>query len=159
MKKSAVQRHLMPLVQDHLSTILMARNIGLGSPNMNIQSLTFPQKIDFVIRYFETRLIFHHDAEEKILFPIIRQFTAIADDVVPQLVEEHRRIRFIVESFDNSMSKRQLLSDLGHLLENHVVREEKYIYTQLKQILPEEILQSTEEEILKYYRSKLQNVI
>lgn len=77
----------------------------------------------------------HFEAEEEILFPLIRACVPESDRLVEDLLREHEQIRQgVTHLADGGVSK--ILFDLGDLLERHIRREERELFPLFESRVP-----------------------
>ncbi len=147
------QQRFLILAQDHFSSLLLARNLMLGNSKSNGPIISFKQKVELTKKMFDERLIIHFKAEEKIIFPIVKQYAMHLESEINEFIEDHYRIEDIIESLSSTISIRRRLHDFGQSLEAHILHEEKVINQQLLVILPPDIFDSLELELNNYYES------
>jgi hemerythrin-like domain-containing protein len=94
-----------------------------------------------VIDRYELELANHFEIEEQVLFPACGAMT-----LIPDLLEEHRRIEALVGELRTAPT-RDLLEQFCALLSSHIRREEKELFEQAQRELPREVLDRAGKEI------------
>lgn len=121
---------LIHLSHDHhhgLALALRCRKQALGQIKpVGVQGLEAGAKE--VKDFFSKYLALHFQAEEEILFPIIRSCASESQQMVEDLIEEHKQIREQVVRLEEKASLAKILFDLGDLLEHHIRREERELF-------------------------------
>jgi hemerythrin-like domain-containing protein len=77
--------------------------------------------------FFPRALERHFQAEEEILFPLMRSIAG-GDSLVENLVQEHGRLREMAARLENAADLSKSLFDAGDLLERHIRREERELF-------------------------------
>ncbi|TAJ84216.1 hypothetical protein EPO44_16740 [bacterium] len=121
---------LILLSHDHhhgLALALRCRKQALGRIKpMGVQGLE--ERAKEVREFFANNLERHFQAEEEILFPLIRSYAAESHPVIEDLLKEHQRIRREMARLEEKASLAKILFDLGDLLERHIRREERELF-------------------------------
>lgn len=121
---------LILLSHDHhhgLALALRCRKQALGRIKpMGLQGLE--ERASEVKEFFTKSLERHFQAEEEILFPIIRSCASEGHPMVENLIEEHKQIRNEVARLEEKEKLSKNLFDLGDLLERHIRREERELF-------------------------------
>lgn len=121
---------LIPLSHDHhhgLALALRCRKQALGQTKpTGAQGLKERAKElkDFFCKNLEP----HFQAEEEILFPLIRSCSSQSQLLIDDLIKEHEQIRKGVGRLEGEASLSKILFDLGDLLERHIRREERELF-------------------------------
>ena len=121
---------LISLSHDHhhgLALALRCRKQALGQIKpMGLQGLE--ERAGEVKEFFSKNLERHFQAEEEVLFPIIRSCASESHPMVEELIEEHKQIRKEVARLEEKAGLSKILFDLGDLLERHIRREERELF-------------------------------
>ena len=121
---------LIPLSHDHhhgLALALRCRKQALGQIKpVGVHGLEEMAKE--VRDFFSKNLERHFQAEEEVLFPIIRSCVPEGRQMVEDLIEEHKQIREQVVRLEEKAGLSKMLFDLGDLLERHIRREERELF-------------------------------
>lgn len=88
---------------------------------------------DFVINLWETHLSSHFNAEEVMLFNVIKH------SLVDEALAQHLKLRTLITSISKDGNTEQL-TDFANLLEQHIRFEERQVFKMLQQELSEEKL-------------------
>jgi hemerythrin-like domain-containing protein len=85
----------------------------------------------------DAELLAHFRIEEETLFPTVRGFLE-AEDVVDQLIEQHREMESLIESIARSsgLAQSALLKQFGELLSRHIRIEERQLFEEIQAKLP-----------------------
>lgn len=93
-----------------------------------------PKRIaDFVINLWETHLRSHFNAEEIILFNVIKH------PLIDEALAQHLKLRALITSISKDFNTKQL-TDFANLLEQHIRFEERQVFKMLQQELSEDKL-------------------
>ncbi len=121
---------LILLSHDHhhgLALALRCRKQALGRIKpMGAQGLG--ERAQEVKDFFSSNLARHFQAEEEVLFPIIRSCASESHLMVEELIKEHKQIRQEVARLEEKASLSKILFDFGDLLERHIRREERELF-------------------------------
>lgn len=121
---------LIPLSHDHhhgLALALRCRKQALGQIKpVGVQGLEEMAKE--VRNFFSENLERHFQAEEEVLFPIIRSCVPEGRQMLEDLIEEHKQIREQIVRLEEKAGLSKMLFDLGDLLERHIRREERELF-------------------------------
>lgn len=136
-----MKRHnsLINLSHDHHHGLLLAQLIKKNAPVYKDLPNNTEGKVKHVINSWENELKFHFENEEKILFPAIVGKNKEIDDLVEEILSEHKLIKNLVlglEKADNTVS---LLNELGLMLENHIRKEERQLFQLIQTHFPKEL--------------------
>lgn len=98
--------------------------------------------------FFSNNLERHFQAEEEILFPIIRSSSPESRALIEALLEEHRQICIGVGRLAEKTIRSKVFFDLGDLLERHIRREERELFPLFEKVAAAEA-EKIKEEIEK----------
>lgn len=122
---------LIPLTHDHhhgLALALRCRKQALGQLRpMGAQGLK--ERAEEVNSFVGSNLRAHFRAEEKVLFPVMRSLVPQSQRLIEELLKEHEQIRDCVDRLEENAGLAKLLFDLGDLLERHIRREERELFS------------------------------
>lgn len=137
-----VKRHpsLVPLSHDHhhaLALAIRCRKHGLGQLNPGD-----PQAVkalaEEVKNFFRQNLKPHFEAEEKILFPLIKLHSSDdGESLIASLLRDHERIGTTVSALEKNFALSKTLFDLGDLLDRHIRQEERVLFPIFEQAVPD----------------------
>lgn len=87
----------------------------------------------------------HFREEEEILLPVYAQYTSPNHPVIVEMLLEHVQIRSLIRQIlEQASPSVELMEQLGHLLEEHVRKEERVVFPLLEQAIPDDVLMSLE---------------
>lgn len=140
-----IQRHpaIAPLSREHHHALLLARGLQKGASD-HIRA-TLPQEeralAAHVCTFFDEHLAPHFALEEELLGPAARGRTAPLDAAFADVIDEHARLRAMVEELRAPMTPADRLQTVfdafGALLESHVRQEERVLYAGVQDALGE----------------------
>jgi len=142
---------LIPLSQDHhhgLALALRCRKQALGQIKpMGAEGLRERAK-EFLV-FYATHLVPHFRAEEEVLFPLLRSAVAGSEDMIDELVRDHRQIRQAIPQLEGGTGLAKLIFDLGDLLERHIRKEERELFPLFEQHVEDRQAETVGKEIKK----------
>jgi iron-sulfur cluster repair protein YtfE (RIC family) len=131
------KRHpsLLALSHDHhhgLALALRCRKQALGQIKpLGAQGLR--QRAEEFLNLFVTELDSHFRAEEEILFAEMRMRVPESRQLIDDLMRDHETIRRAVPRLEGGSELGKLIFDLGDLLERHIRREERELFSLFEQ--------------------------
>ena len=118
------------LSHDHhhgLALALRCRRQALGQIKpMGAQGLK--ERVKEYKDFFAQNLVPHFQAEEEILFPLIRARAAGSHSLIDELLKDHEQLRKWEGCLEEDKGPAKVLFDLGDLLERHIRREEREFF-------------------------------
>jgi iron-sulfur cluster repair protein YtfE (RIC family) len=121
---------LLPLSHDHhhgLALALRCRKQGLGQIKpMGAEGLR--ARAQEFLEFYRANLVAHFKAEEKVLFPLMRDRVAGCAAMLDQLVQDHEQLRRAMPQLESGTGLAKLIFDLGDLLERHIRKEERELF-------------------------------
>ena len=118
------------LSHDHhhgLALALRCRRQALGQIKpMGAQGLK--ERVKEYRDFFAQNLVPHFQAEEEILFPLIRARAAESHSLIDELLKDHEQLRKWEGCLEEDKGPAKVLFDLGDLLERHIRREEREFF-------------------------------
>jgi hemerythrin-like domain-containing protein len=142
---------LIPLSQDHhhgLALALRCRKQALGQIKpMGAEGLRERAK-EFLV-FYRAHLVPHFRAEEEALFPLLRLAAPESEAMIDELVRDHEKIRQAIPQFEAETGLAKLIFDLGDLLERHIRKEERELFTLFEQHVAGRQAETVGEEIKK----------
>lgn len=148
-----MRRHesLILLSRDHHQGLIIARRLQRGrrSPTDTAWPSDPQAQARRVVEFYQSELIHHFEAEEKVLFPAVRPYLKPTEEIVDDLLRQHRRMRHAVEEFGTGNMKelKARLHDLGQLLAEHIRLEEDKLFPLCEKRIPSEVLGRVGKEI------------
>ncbi|MFN8542935.1 MAG: hemerythrin domain-containing protein [Candidatus Binatia bacterium] len=137
----AGRRHptLIPLSHDHQNALALAFRLHHPSP-----SSTPDRRTHEVLDHFTTKLVAHFRAEEEVLFPALAARVAAGSAVallLEALVAEHRELERLRDAIGTAggddAARAPLLTAFADLLERHVRIEERQLFVQFDDLVPD----------------------
>jgi len=132
-----LERHpaLVSLSRDHHGALQLAQGLVPGGPEGLKRRLPADPaaRADHVRAFFAAELAPHFRAEEEVLFPVLAERSPALAALCRRLQGDHARLRALVAAGDD-------LEGLGALLEAHVRAEERELFPQAQDALPEATL-------------------
>ena len=126
---------LLPLSHDHhhgLALALRCRKQALGQIKpMGAAGLR--ERAAEVVAFYETNLRTHFRAEEEVLFPQLRELVPESRQLVESLAVDHEQLRGMIEQIKSGAGLAKLVFDLGDLLERHIRKEERELFSLFEQ--------------------------
>lgn len=149
------KRHpaLVPVARDHHDGLLLAIRLQQGDrAELKLWSHDPALQTEFVLAFHDQHLTRHFAVEEEQVFPLGREIAQTAR-IIEQLVDQHRRIRSMVERLrtDPPTDRTPLLQELGRLLEEHIRLEDRTLFPLLEEHVPADVLKAAQAAIDRYY--------
>lgn len=146
---------LIPLSEDHhhgLALALRCRKQALGQIKpMGIGGLK--ERVKEVRDFFSNNLKSHFQAEEEVLFPLMRSAVPESESLIESLLREHEEIRRGVTQLEKEPNLSKILFDFGDLLERHIRREERDLFPLFERRVMASDAERAREEIEKILKS------
>lgn len=138
-----MKRHaaLVPLSRQHHDTLILSQVIKKGAPDYRGMPTTIEGKKEAVVNHFHSHLINHFKIEEELFAKLKNRFPGI-DELIAQLIQEHRRIESLIGEISNHASPEEKLNELGLLLESHIRKEERQLFELIPQKFEDSFLDS-----------------
>jgi len=140
MKSNRRHESLIPLSREHHYGLLMCLRIHRGIENHQADVSWLSERADKVIRFFESDLKTHFEAEEEIVFPAM---SGMEDSkaTIDQLVNEHRNLERLVRRLRKArdLQLAPLLREFADLLEAHIRTEERALFPRYEQGVSSEL--------------------
>lgn len=154
MKRDAA---FVPLSREHQKALILAYRLKNGrssNPKYPWPSDTVEQR-QRATAIFEQDVLFHFEAEEMFLFPLLQKYIQSGDSCLGQCLADHQQIRSQLMRLqtDAGETLNLALQQLGQLLEAHVHREERELFEWAQQAVPGAELQQMEAAVDAYYQS------
>jgi hemerythrin-like domain-containing protein len=105
----------------------------------------------YAVQFYRDHLVPHFDAEEKILFPVMKQHAAQSLETIDTLLYQHREIRESVKSLEKPERTRleDRLKEFGELLDRHIRIEEDDLFPLFEKSVPKEVAEHVGQEIAR----------
>jgi iron-sulfur cluster repair protein YtfE (RIC family) len=148
---TSTRRHdsLIPLSREHQYALMLCLRIHRGLIEHDNQSEWLQTKADQAVRFFESELVTHFQAEEELLFPAMGEL-ADARPIMDELLEEHREMARVIDRLRTPelSSLASTLKEFADTLEAHIRKEERELFPIYEQQASEEITARVERAIL-----------
>ena len=141
MKRHPVLAHFS---REHHAALITSQFIRKGAPKYKGMPETIDGKKEYVIRFFDDHLRDHFSKEETILFANTKGITSSIDELIEELIKEHRTAESLIKKLKADADAEATLDELGALMESHIRKEERILFQQLQEKLPEEELMKLE---------------
>ncbi len=146
MKPKPQKRHpsLIPLSHDHHHGLVMAERLVRGraaNPGADWPEEATDQG-ERLLRFFESDLEPHFEAEEKHLFPLAARVLTDGAERTGALLRDHERMRGMIRAIGREPDgvTRERLRAFGELLRAHIRREERDFFPRVQaEFAPEEL--------------------
>ena len=137
------KRHqsLIGLSHDHHHGLALALRLQLGDRAMLVDGWTHDRRkqAEKVVKFFDEELAAHFALEEEVLFPVIVCHTTDASALVTTLISQHRQMEKLAGRLRSETDVEQVLLEMGRLLEMHIRLEERELFPQFEQHVPETV--------------------
>jgi iron-sulfur cluster repair protein YtfE (RIC family) len=146
-----MKRHkaLILLSHDHHKGLLLAQLLKKNAPPYKGLPTDHAGKMNYAIEAFKSDLTIHFNDEEEILFPLLRNKSAEIDELINELLDEHKKIKDGILSLQHSNDIVQDLDKIGVMLEQHIRKEERILFQKAQSVLSEAELTGVESGIEK----------
>ncbi|RPI75317.1 MAG: hemerythrin domain-containing protein [Ignavibacteriales bacterium] len=133
-------KSIIGLSHDHHHGLVLAQLIKKNAPHYQNLPNDADGKISYTINAYEKELLPHFKKEEEYLFPVVKGKSDKTDQLIDDLLNEHKLITSLVLRLQSDNDKEALLNELGNVLANHIRKEERELFAMLEDILTEEEL-------------------
>ena len=137
-----MKRHpsLVPLSHDHHNVLILAHNLIRGRSRAPRSDWPTDRRtqVERVLAFFDDTLVFHFDAEERVLFPAAMKTLRPHTQLIDRLTRDHDDLRVLVTDLRQEPFSRleNRLPVLGRRLERHVRLEERVLFQTLQRDMP-----------------------
>jgi iron-sulfur cluster repair protein YtfE (RIC family) len=140
MKSSRRHESLIPLSREHHYGLLVCLRIHRGIEKHQANVIWLTERAEKIIRFFESDLKTHFEAEERIVFPAM---SGIEDTkaTIDQLISEHRNLERLVQGLRKAreLQLAPLLREFADLLEAHIRAEERVLFPRYERFVSPEL--------------------
>ncbi|HEX2960169.1 MAG TPA: hemerythrin domain-containing protein [Ignavibacteriales bacterium] len=134
-------KSLVPLSHDHHHALKLAQMLKKNAPRLESVPESPKEKARRALEFYESDLVVHFAAEEKVLYPFVKGKDKILDGLFKEIMEEHKEIRHLVESLlQAETGLEEKLDTLGRLLEGHIRKEERELFPRIQEVFSEDEL-------------------
>ncbi len=144
-----IKRHssLVNLSRDHYSGLLLSSVLKKDTPDFKNMPVSPGDKVVFVKEKYETELKGHFLAEEDILFPFALGRKPEIDQLIKELILEHRELEARINSLESANDLVNALNETGFLLESHIRKEERQLFQLIQDNFTEAELSTLENKL------------
>jgi len=144
-----MKRHpaLYTLSHDHHQGLLLAQQLKKGAPQYKGMPSTLEGKRDYALSFYKSDLVKHFQDEEEILFPVVKSKNAELEKLITEIISEHRKMESLVKDLEKTDQLENVLSELGHLLEKHIRKEERELFMKIEKVLSDDELKIISEKV------------
>ncbi|MCU7490854.1 MAG: hemerythrin domain-containing protein [Bacteroidota bacterium] len=134
-------KSLVPLSHDHHHALKLAQMLKKDAPRLESVPESPQEKARRALEFYESDLVVHFAAEEKVLYPFVKGKDTILDGLFKEIMEEHKKIRHLVESLlQDETGLEEKLDTLGRFLEGHIRKEERELFPRIQEVFSEDEL-------------------
>ncbi|MBZ5538022.1 MAG: hemerythrin domain-containing protein [Acidobacteriia bacterium] len=128
-RRSRRHKSLVPLSREHHYALVLCLRIHKGLHEHHTDREWIQTKAGHAIEFFDTELVVHFQAEERILFPEMRHMAG-AREVIEEVLAEHRRIERLVNQLRSHKGRALVstLTEFADTLEAHIRKEERTLF-------------------------------
>jgi hemerythrin-like domain-containing protein len=104
-----------------------------------------------VVQFYRDHLVPHFKAEEKALFPVMKEHVVESAKTIDTLLHQHKEIREKVNSLEKPERTRleDRLREFGELLDRHIRIEEDDLFPLFEKSVPKDIAEDAGREITR----------
>jgi iron-sulfur cluster repair protein YtfE (RIC family) len=150
MKSSRRHESLVPLSREHHYGLLVCLRIHRGIESHKADVSWLNERAEKVMRFFESDLKTHFEAEERIVFPAMSECKD-SSATIDQLVSEHRNLERLVQQLRQTrgLQLATLLREFADLLEAHIRTEERVLFPRYEHCVPLEVTRQVGARVLE----------
>jgi hemerythrin-like domain-containing protein len=144
---------IIPLSREHQYALLLCLRIHRGVLKNAKDSEWVYNQLQKTVRFFDTSLVSHFEAEELVVFPTMLPFPDPAK-IVAVLLKEHEELRNLAEELRHRMQEKdtdrivESLIRFADLLEAHIRKEERQFFPLYQEKISPEKDQQVKEQLL-----------
>lgn len=136
-----MKRHksIIALSHDHHHGLMLAQLIKKDAPEYKGLPTDLIGKVNHVKESWENELKLHFENEENILFPFAKGKDKEIDNLIDEILDEHKLIETLVKSLNTTTDIESTLDQLGKALESHIRKEERELFQKIQLSFGEEL--------------------
>ena len=138
---------LYTLSHDHHQGLILAQQLKKGAPQYKGMPSTLEDKKEYTLSFYKTELIKHFQDEEEILFPAVKNKNDELDGKIAEIISEHRKMESLIKDLEKTDQLKNVLDELGWLLEKHIRKEERELFMEIEKVLSDDELKVISEKI------------
>ncbi|AFH48571.1 Hemerythrin HHE cation binding domain protein [Ignavibacterium album JCM 16511] len=137
-----MKRHnaIVKLSRDNQKGLMLAQLLKKNAPKYKGLPEEPIGKRNYALETFEKDLTQHFEDEEKILFPSAKGKSKECDDLIDELINEHKFFYEKIPALENSPNLINEMDLIGHRLEEHIRKEERILFNLIQELLTEDEL-------------------
>lgn len=141
-----MKRHqsLLSFSRQHHTVLLLAQVLKKDAPPYKGMPQNVSDKVEFLKAKYCQDIEKHFHAEENILFPFLTGKNTLIDELIADLVSEHKKLAENIGQLDTHHDSEKLLDETGCLLERHIRKEERVLFQKIQEVLSDEELNELE---------------
>lgn len=145
-----MKRHksLVRLSKEHHDGLILAQMIKKDAPQYKGMPSDLYGKKEYTINFFENYLIKHFNDEENILMKYLKGKDELIDMLFEQMYKEHIEIKSLITKLKTNSNIKELLNDLGYILEKHIRMEERELFERIQQVIELKILDEISSKLI-----------
>jgi hemerythrin superfamily protein len=146
---------LIPLSREHHRILMCALLLKTDAVFFKGLPTDLPGKKKYAKSMFDSMIFSHMEAEEKVIFPLLKQLDEEFRTLVSELESEHREIRRLTTLLDeeNHEILKVTMEELGKLMTSHVRKEERILFQRMQAILTEQQMRTVGSDLMTPSRS------
>jgi len=147
-----MKRHksLYSLSHDHHHGLILAQLIKKNAPKYKNLPNTIDGKVEYTVNFYNVELKKHFRQEEEILFPAVKGKDKKISSLIDEIISEHRKIETLVDSLKEKENQTEILDELGYLLESHIRKEERNLFSEIEKLLSDDELMKISKVMEKF---------
>lgn len=132
-------KSLVPLSHDHHHALRLAQMLKKNAPHLEGMPESPEGKAARALEFYESDLIVHFAAEEKLLYPFVKGRDSIVDRLFGEIMEEHKQIKHLIEGLSEggAAELEEKLDMLGGLIDRHIRKEERDLFPRIQEVFSE----------------------
>lgn len=144
-----MKRHqaIAELSRDHQKGLMLAQLLKKNAPPYKGLPTEPKGKMNYALETFTDDLTQHFADEEKILFPSAKGKSKQCDDLIDELINEHKFFYEKIPALENASNLIDEMDFIGRKLEEHIRKEERILFNLIQEILTEEELSAVKSKI------------
>ncbi len=138
-----MKRHpaLIALSRDHQQGLLLAQLLKKNAPEYKGLPTDPIGKMIYAKEVYNNELDQHFREEEEFVFPYLKGRSKEIDELVSEILSEHRILKSSILSLQDDNSLIDKMDKVGYLLEAHIRKEERNLFEKVPQVLSKEELE------------------
>jgi iron-sulfur cluster repair protein YtfE (RIC family) len=128
-------KFLILLSHDHHHGLKLAQLIKKGAPAYKKLPNDLVGKVNYTLKFWRSDLSKHFKEEEEILFPPVKGKNKELDEIIEEVLVEHKLIEKKIKTLYKAGDPVDILNDLSILLKNHIRKEERIVFDKIEKIV------------------------